>query len=514
MSNSNQSSTSPLPVHSSVPIHPQYTTVSGSNVSRLIKTPSKPSSPQPSSSSSKKKVQISPKKSENSIKLPERYELLGRFFDDMTSTIRQLQMKGNTRSFTNISSAIENLSDRKFSYSTHLAQMKYILPEAIELKKIVLVYQRKICTMSDLEVILVPDAIESVEKGKGESGYASLSKAFQIRLLEFHKTHPQEEEIPLGELPYPLNTKLQNAASSSNQSSTSPLLVHSSAAIHPRHTTVSDSNASGSFKPRMTLKVLFSESEKTQLSSTSIISSSQLDDAASLSRDIFPNLPTAPLSRIIPVGEEELELTNNDCLAREMLHSEKRLVTLTSTSKLCTDTRTRPDEIGDCSSEEIPAKLISSPARLMSATPYLQMSKRRHIYQGDASTPSIYKKIYDEVMEEEQRSREEATAISPEKKRRQMIARLPKLFDTINMIFQSKFSYIITKAELMHKILMSRVDISGRAEVEEQLELLNELVPDWVEQETNGIHCFCTDRCLCPDSVMRKLLEAIEGVTS
>ncbi|KAL5700356.1 hypothetical protein ACHQM5_025811 [Ranunculus cassubicifolius] len=66
----------------------------------------------------------------------------------------------------------------------------------------------------------------------------------------------------------------------------------------------------------------------------------------------------------------------------------------------------------------------------------------------------------------------------------------------------------------MHKILMSCMDIRGRAELEEHLELLNELVPNWVEQETDGIHCFRIDRRLCPDSVMRKLLEAIEGVTS
>ncbi|KAL5701949.1 hypothetical protein ACHQM5_027228 [Ranunculus cassubicifolius] len=477
---------------------------------------------------SKKKLQISPKKPKNSIKLPERYELLGKFFDDMISSIRLLQMKGTKRSFTNISPSVEILSDRRFSY-TYLAQMKYILPEAIELKKIVLVDQRTMCTKSDLEVILVPDAIESVDKGKRDSGYANLSKVFQIRLLEFHKTHPEEEEIPLGELPYPFNSRLQTAAQSSNQSSTSPLPVHSSADIHPRHTTISASHLSRSFKSRFTQKVLISESEKTQLSSASIISSSQLEEAAPLSRDIFPkpNLSRTPVAQTVPgisqIGDKEVELKKEDCSTREMFHSEMTPVK-PSTSKLCTDTPTRPDEIGGCSSEETPAKLISTPARLMSATPDLQTPKRCHIVQEDASTPANKlvrrppkrplfltptknKKIEDEVNETKGTSKDAYLInLLPDSLRHSLMEK-----EKQSSKEKSKNGDIITKAELMHKIITSHMDVTDRAELEEQFKLLKELVPDWIQEKiaNSGDHLFCINRRSCPDSVRRRLTEAI-----
>ena len=54
-------------------------------------------------------------------------------------------------------------------------------------------------------------------------------------------------------------------------------------------------------------------------------------------------------------------------------------------------------------------------------------------------------------------------AISQAKRRRQMIACLPKLFNMIHFLFQSINRSVITKEELMHKIISSNSDIVDKS---------------------------------------------------
>ncbi|KAM1044582.1 hypothetical protein ACFX2J_035490 [Malus domestica] len=43
---------------------------------------------------------------------------------------------------------------------------------------------------------------------------------------------------------------------------------------------------------------------------------------------------------------------------------------------------------------------------------------------------------------------------------------------------------VITKEELVHKIIWTNFDIVDRKEVEEHLNLLPELFPNWISEET------------------------------
>lgn len=80
---------------------------------------------------------------------------------------------------------------RRFTYS-HLAQLKFILPEAIEIKKILMHDERTNCMKPDLFVALHVDAvIENNGKKKSESGNVQLRKVFHSRLLDFSKFHPE-----------------------------------------------------------------------------------------------------------------------------------------------------------------------------------------------------------------------------------------------------------------------------------------------------------------------------------
>ncbi|PIA24984.1 hypothetical protein AQUCO_13500005v1 [Aquilegia coerulea] len=202
-------------------------------------------------------------------------------------------------------------------------------------------------------------------------------------------------------------------------------------------------------------------------------------------------------------------------------------------------------------SDGTPAKLISTPARLMTITHALQTPKRCHIVQYDASTPTPNKflrrptnrqlvfetpvknrnseddiietqssssntypinSLRHSIMEKENKAnKEQEIAISQAKLRRQMIACLPKLFNTIRLMFQSVNDCVITKEELMHKIITSHLDITNRAEHEEQLKFLTELIPDWIREivASSGDVLLRINKGSSPDLIRRRLTEAL-----
>lgn len=69
-----------------------------------------------------------------------------------------------------------------------------------------------------------------------------------------------------------------------------------------------------------------------------------------------------------------------------------------------------------------------------------------------------------QIIEKERKAVEERNpVISRAKRRRQMIASLPKLFNMIHFLFQSIKRSVITKEELIHKIIASHCDIVDRS---------------------------------------------------
>lgn len=79
---------------------------------------------------------------------------------------------------------------RRFTHA-HLAQLKFILPEAIAIKKLLVFDERTSCMKPDLHVSINPDAVEFNAKLLSESGTMSLRKLFRVRLNEFWKSHPE-----------------------------------------------------------------------------------------------------------------------------------------------------------------------------------------------------------------------------------------------------------------------------------------------------------------------------------
>ncbi|CAN6688425.1 unnamed protein product [Malus baccata var. baccata] len=101
-------------------------------------------------------------------------------------------------SFTNLRQKIE-----RFTIS-HLAQLKFILPEVIEIMKVLVKDGRTIDIKADLCVTMNVDTVENDDKLKYEGGgHMHLSRAFCHRLREILKFH--HDEILEETLPQPFN---------------------------------------------------------------------------------------------------------------------------------------------------------------------------------------------------------------------------------------------------------------------------------------------------------------------
>lgn len=73
-----------------------------------------------------------------------------------------------------------------------MAQLKFVLPEVIEIKKVLVKDERTSCLKPDLHVTINVDALESDGKVKSEGGGSMhLRKTFCKRLADISKSHPE-----------------------------------------------------------------------------------------------------------------------------------------------------------------------------------------------------------------------------------------------------------------------------------------------------------------------------------
>ncbi|KAE8685362.1 hypothetical protein F3Y22_tig00111099pilonHSYRG00251 [Hibiscus syriacus] len=139
--------------------------------------------------------------------------------------------------------------------------------------------------------------------------------------------------------------------------------------------------------------------------------------------------------------------------------------------------------------QSTPAKLASTPARLMIVTPTLQPQKRCYMSPDEVRRPLRTRslKLEEEKVTfciQEERKRGARSSNLAAKRLQQSIACLPKFFNMIHYLFQSIKRSVIAKEELMHKIITGHCDTADRGEIEEQLKLLLELAPEWISENT------------------------------
>nr|GEX59873.1 CDT1-like protein a, chloroplastic [Tanacetum cinerariifolium] len=91
----------------------------------------------------------------------------------------------------------------KFSYK-NLAQIKFILPEAVQTEKILLHNNKTLSVEHDIKVALNFDVVEGHIE---HSDYMALSHAFSRRLFKLVNKHSEVFDVPEAELPEPFNQR-------------------------------------------------------------------------------------------------------------------------------------------------------------------------------------------------------------------------------------------------------------------------------------------------------------------
>lgn len=72
-----------------------------------------------------------------------------------------------------------------------MAQLKYIVPEVIVVKKIRVQDEVTKCMKEELLMSLEVNALESDKNAKGGGGFSQLKDIFRSRIIDYSKAHPE-----------------------------------------------------------------------------------------------------------------------------------------------------------------------------------------------------------------------------------------------------------------------------------------------------------------------------------
>ncbi|KZV21479.1 hypothetical protein F511_08244 [Dorcoceras hygrometricum] len=480
------------------------------------------------------------KSADGEVKLLEKYELLDDFFNSLDSSIRLLQLKRSPALFSKVRPQVETLTDRRFTHS-HLAQLKFIMPDVIEIEKVLQRDERTSCIKPDLRITLNVKAIGNGSDSKSDSrNVQQLRKVFRARLLEFYKSHLEGDDVPEEELPEPFNGLKEDysrnlvCASASYSTSETPDRLGDAAKA--------SSHLSLSFRRSFSHpgSVHCAENLKQEKPVTNVHTSvdSEPKSVESLSQNA-----SIPFSVNIPS-----EFSSNEAASAR--------VPSTLFDTPIKSVNSAKNEAGS-STLGTPVEHCSTPAQLICSTPQLQPPKRSCRTPNDESslspsklvrrpppnrplkfdTPvksananiklgsstcgnlSVSDDIFDilpealiqSIQEKEKKAlMERDPAISQAKWRRQMIAGLPKLFNMVYFLFQSIRRSVLTKEELIQKIIVGHLDVVDRKEVDEQLRLLQELAPEWIYEKSasSGDVLVCINKISSPEVIRARLDQA------
>ncbi|CAL9766806.1 unnamed protein product [Musa acuminata subsp. burmannicoides] len=477
------------------------------------------------------------KKEHKSDELPENYQILAELFSRLETSTRLLGLRKLLPTFRNICTQVEVLTKRKILYS-HIAQMKYIFPEAIQTEKILVHDKESLLVIPDMKITLLKE-VANHNSHSCQSASVALCKTFRARLLDFFITHPEGTDIPEAELPEPFNQRSHSL----------PLeLLPENSCIEPLEISAELgflSNSSllpSSFKRQFSKKGVISETHTTQVlaASVSFKSTSSCDAAKegssppkfdslssgsaknssadmtsnSDSPTIFQYFESTPVKGALQLGEM------TDTPAQQ---TPKRPVP-TPHEKLTTESEESVDEARLTTSarrsliystnmeETVKGSVINTSQKCMVAEYFSHEAPSTRSYIWEEETGKSRTHLVDMGHNlTAANSKDYKLVQMGDRKRNEMLAGLSETFDAICFISRSINCSIITKEELLHKILSNNLEIEETREAEEHLSLLERLLPDWISKKdaSNGQHFYRIEQTSDREALRAKLLEAL-----
>ncbi|KAL3642250.1 hypothetical protein CASFOL_013065 [Castilleja foliolosa] len=266
------------------------------------------------------------KSKEELTELPEKYGVLLEFFERMTSSLRLLSLRKRTPTFQNISCQVENPNRKAKFLFTHLVQMKHILPEAVQIDKILIHNEKTKYMKPHMTIGLLFDVVKDHSE---ESAYAALSKLFSSRLREFCITNLEGCDVPEASLPEPFGLKT--------------IAFKKESGSIPEDTSISRetnlSHFSPSFKSNFSQKAASEEMEKTNISSP--VKSAHEANVVEINEEVerVKTLPdsssTVSVSEITPV--KLLLASDSVAVETPVLYTPMRPISPTTSVLTCED---------------------------------------------------------------------------------------------------------------------------------------------------------------------------------
>ncbi|PIA35386.1 hypothetical protein AQUCO_03500038v1 [Aquilegia coerulea] len=388
------------------------------------------------------------------VEIPDKYKPLAEFFDRIATSIRLLNLQKKLPTFRNICTVVKVLTKRTLSYS-HLAQIKYVLPEAIHIEKILQRDEKTLCMMPDMKISFRLDVIEALPN---QSVFMALHQVFHERLLLFLNSNSENCEIPQAMLPEPFSQRNHSvlpgppSLNSSVESHTAPiecepLLVSSIVKCIGKH---------------FSQKITIPETEKTQLLSSLVppFPISLYDET-----DLYTRIPQqkehSSVSESSSTTSPAASIVNSQCSNSSVSETPLKLASLTHPLALETPVQPTPAKrsplLSSCEKMDTDTRTMShivAKRSLKFDEPdnSLHTAAVKHSLVDIIASPSASTQLVQE-------SRNELNDKSGPAKPQQMLASLINLITAIQSIFKSASSSLVTKQELLHKIITNNLDI-------------------------------------------------------
>lgn len=455
-----------------------------------------------------------------SNELLEKHKNLLTLFNRMESSIRLLRLRKKMTTFTNIATQVEVLTKRKFLYS-HLAQMKHLFPEAIQINRILLHDQKSLCMYADMEITLLKDAVEC--SNPQESPAMAICEAFRSKLLCFLGSHHKDIDVPEATLPEPFNLREELYLDA----------VHSGHSVEGVLEFSSEngfSNASHfpqSFQKLMSQKSITKVTEKTRLLSDPVeVISLGADDTGGPDRSsnkhvsvpVNTNISDTPSRHSISFCENSTPkqgISNSPSMAETpaMQTPKRPLPTPVAKHEPSSRHGSEPRSTNSARRSLImfsPSKFDESPSDHDPDTSKFDKDGVTSITEPEITTgkclfPEETFTFTDLLVENDNKTVQVSSTNSQEK-----LDSLHVTFDIVCGISGSTKNSLITKQELFHNILANNLEIEETGEIEAQLHILEDLSPDWISKELRGGEILYSIKQI-PDqkSVRERLTEVI-----